>query len=299
MSLAVVSAFALSWGACSKEKKALAEIREAFENGEYRETIALCRYAIRRKMGSSAVYYHYGASLVSIDRDFEGFNELKEAVRLDPSAVPMVSEFLFAAGVESFEKGQKPQAARRLRQAAEIDASLNLGVYRFLVADSFLEAKEYEKAAHLYEEAIRAYPDSSVVEESYLNMANAHAESKTYRRAIETLEQMLTLYPRGKFTTQARWRLVNLLYEESEKHYVLGNFDEVVELVTELIDKTSNPGLIQKSRFLLGETYEALGEIDKAFEQYRLVIRGDRGASGRIVERAREKIAAFKEAGLY
>jgi tetratricopeptide (TPR) repeat protein len=63
--------------------------------------------------------------------------------------------------------------------------------------------------------------------------------------------------------------------------------------------RTLNPGLQQQSRFLLGETYEAMGELDKAYEQYQKVIQRDRGASGRIVERAREKIAALREAGLY
>ena len=49
---------------------------------------------------------------------------------------------------------------------------------------------------------------------------------------------------------------------------------------------------------LLGETYEAQGEFDAAYRAYRTVLQEDSGASGRIVERARQKVDALREAGL-
>lgn len=297
--LVIVSILAILGAGCSKEKKALAEIQRAYDDKEYREAVALCKHAVRRNIDSPEVYYYYGKSLVSLNRDFEGFRRLDEAVRLEPEAGPRISNFLYLAAVRSFQKNQRAKAARRMQKAEEYNPSLKLGVYGFLVAESYYSAKEYAKAAHLYGEAIRAYPDTSVVEEAYLNMAESYAQLGAQSRARESLEELLELYPRGKYKNQARFRLVNLLYEEGEKHFLLGNYEEVVELINDLIKTTKNPGLIQKSRFLLGETYEALGEFDSAYQQYRNVIRGDRGASGRIVERAREKIQAFKEAGLY
>jgi tetratricopeptide (TPR) repeat protein len=297
--LVLLSILVILGAGCSKEKKALAEIQQSYDKKEYREAIALCKHAIRRNIDSPEVYYYYGKSLVSLNRDFEGFRRLDEAIRQDPSAGSRISNFLYLAAVRSFQKNQRAKAARRMQKAKDYNSSLKLGVYGFLVAESYYLTKEYAKAAHLYREAIRAYPDSSVVEEAYLNMADAYGQLGAQSRARESLEELLGLYPRGKYKNQARWRLVNLLYEEGEKHFLLGNYEEVVELIKDLIKTTKNPGLIQKSRFLLGETYEALGEFDSAYQQYRDVIRGDRGASGRIVERAREKIQAFKEAGLY
>ena len=41
-----------------------------------------------------------------------------------------------------------------------------------------------------------------------------------------------------------------------------------------------------------------MGDYAKAYEQYKTIIMEDRGASGRIVERARAKIEAFRDAGL-
>ena len=92
---------------------------------------------------------------------------------------------------------------------------------------------------------------------------------------------------------------VNILYDRGEKMFLTGNYEETISLMAEVMARTRNPGLRQKSRFLLGETYEAMGDLDEAYQQYQKVIQTDRGASGRIVERARAKIAALREAGLY
>lgn len=284
---------------CSKEKKALAEIEQAYATKEYREAIALCKHAVRKKIESAEIHYYYGASLISLNLDYEGFRQMDKAAGLEPGIGPRISDFLYLEAVKSFKKNKRVQTARRMQKATEFDPVLDLGVYRFLVAESYFEVKDYAKAASLFDEAIKCYPDSSAAEAAYFKMAESYAEMGVPGRAQESLEQMLELYPRGEYRTRARWRLVNLLYEEGEKHFLLGNFEETVRLVNRLIVITSNPGLIQKGRFLLGETYEAMGAFDKAYEQYRGVIQGDRGASGRIVERAREKIRAFKEAGLY
>ena len=92
---------------------------------------------------------------------------------------------------------------------------------------------------------------------------------------------------------------VDFKQTEGEKQFVLGNYEETIEVINKLLVRTRNPGLSQKSRFLLGESYERLGEMEKAYEQYRRIIDTDRGASGRIVDRAKQKIAALREAGLY
>jgi tetratricopeptide (TPR) repeat protein len=297
--LAAVAIAALVAGGCSKEKKALSEIRASFETSEYRETVALCRHAIRRGIDAAEVYYFFGASLVMMDRDFEGFLQMEIAARRDPASARDIGLFLFENGERTFQKRLRAKAARRMQKAVEIDPMLELGSYTYLVAAEYFKAKDYERARQYYSRAIEAHPDTAAAEEAYLNMAISCAATGAASRARENLETLLELYPRSSLATDARWRLVNLLYEEGEKQYLLGNYEETVEVIEELLSRTRNPGLKQKSRFLLGETYEALGEFDEAYRQYKKIIEGDRGASGRIVERAKEKIAALREAGLY
>jgi tetratricopeptide (TPR) repeat protein len=292
--------FAATLGSgCSQEKKAISEIRGAYEAADFLEAVAFCKHAIRKGIEVPEVYFYYGASLVSLNRDFEGFRQLEKAAEGDPSLSPQIAEFLLDSGSASFRKRLRSQAAKRMRHATEFDPAVELGPYVYLVADEYYAENDYERAAQFYNRALTQHPDTAVAEEAYLNLATSYVEIGTPARARESLEQMLDRYPGGRLATQSRWRLVNLLYEEGEKQFVLGNYEETIDVVNELLVRTRNPGLSQKSRFLLGESYERLGDMENAYQQYQRIIDTDRGASGRIVDRAKQKIAALREAGLY
>ena len=295
--VAVVCLFVAS--GCSQERKTLAEIDAAYRAEDYREAVALCRHAVRRNVASGKVYYYYGASLLALNRDFEGFRELEKATELEPELRTDAGLLVFGAGEKDLTKGYQSRATRRLREAIVLDPAIDLGRHRFMVADEYFRDKNFEDAASMYREAIELFADDPNVERSYLNMALSQAEFGAYSESRETLENLLTLYPHTRHRSEARWKLATMTFDDAEKQYVLGNYEEAVELLSAVMGMTTNRGLSQKTRFLLGETYEAMGQFDEAYEQYRAVIDEDRGASGRIVERAREKIAAFREAGLY
>jgi tetratricopeptide (TPR) repeat protein len=284
---------------CSEEKRAVSEIRDSFEAGEYRETVAFCRHAVRRGIDAPEVYLYHGKSLVLLGRDFEAFGRLEAAVARDPMLAAPVGRFLLGEGERAFVSGRREQAAARFRRAVEIDPSLDPGVYIYLVGDHYYEEPDYGKAAAAYAKAVANYPDTTAAEPAYVNMAACYRNLGMQARAQAALETLLDLYPHSPAAAQARWDLVNILYERGEKKYLSGHYEETIGIVAEIMTRTRNPGLRQKSRFLLGETYEAMGELDRAYEYYQQVIQKDRGASGRIVERAREKIAALREAGLY
>jgi len=284
---------------CSKRDKSLSDVKEAFEGGDYTETVALCKYAIRRGWDSAETYYYYGAALVELDRDYEGFSRLDEAVAKDMTLAPRIAAYVLERALETAKSGDRQKAALRMQKAAEYDPAVDLGPYRFLVADAYFAQKNYGRAAELYKGAIEAYPDTSMVQTAYFNMASCYAEMGWNAEARDAYDELLARFPRGEYKTEANWRVANLMYEDAEKQNELGNYEETVEIVKNLIEKTNNGGLLQKSHFLLGETYEAMGDFQAAYREYKGVIDVDRGASGRIVERAREKIAALEEAGLF
>ena len=97
---------------------------------------------------------------------------------------------------------------------------------------------------------------------------------------------------------QAEWKLVNLLYERARSEFDRGNYEAAQDVLTDLLERTDNVSLVQRARFVLGESYERMGDYGEAYEQYKAIIREDLGASGRIVERARARIDAFRDAGL-
>lgn len=295
--LAVLCGAALAAG-CSKKAGALDDIKEAYEGGDYEETVALCKYAIRRDWDTPPVYLYYGAALLSLGRDYEGFKRLEEGIAGDIELAPRIAALVHERALEDARRGDRKRAARRMQKAIEYDPSIDIGPYRFMVAEAYYEQQNYGRAAPIYKEAIAAYPDTSILETAYFNMATSYDEMGWNAQAREAYEQLLALFPRGEYKSESAWRLTNLLYEHAEKQHVLGNYDETVETLSDLIDRTDNIGLLQKAHFLLGETYEAMSDYRSAYDEYREVINVDRGASGRIVERAREKIDALQEAGL-
>jgi len=273
-------------------------MREAYARGQYEETVALCRHAVRRDRASAEVHYLHGAALVALGRDFEGFRKLEEAARGDEDWASAAAQLLLATGRADVDAGNRSRGARRLREAVEIHPGLTLGSQRYLVARAYFEDKDYARAASHYGQAVREYPDTVAAEEASLDLAAAYAELGQRANARETLTALLARHPRGRLRADASWRLAELTYDEAEQQFVVGSYDAVPALVEEMLALTNNRGLEQKGRFLLGEAYEAMGEFTRAYEQYREVIRDDRGASGPIVERAKEKIAAMREAGL-
>jgi len=283
---------------CSREKRTLGEIRSAYAREDYRETIALCRHAIRRNMGSGRVYYYYGAALAHLNRDYEAARQLRQATTRDPSLAVEAGRLFYGLGVSDARAGKTARAADRLGRAAELDPGTALGRFAFLVGDRNFESEKYVAATRWYREAIAAYPDSSACERAYLRLADSLINTGASGGAREALQTLLNRYPNSIYRRQARWKLATMTYAEAENRFAVGDYEASINLLTKIPEWTANRALLQKQRFLLGETYEAMGEFDHAFSQYRMVIHEDRGASGAIVLRAKEKLDALREAGI-
>ncbi|NIM20957.1 MAG: tetratricopeptide repeat protein [Candidatus Latescibacteria bacterium] len=276
----------------------LSEIREFYEAGEYREAVAHCRHALRKDYRDGEVYYYYGLALVHLGRDYEGFRQLDAAVRTEPSLAKPAASTLFSIGKEAHAVGDVEKARGWIGAAVSYYPAIELGPYAFTAGDAFFGDKEFDKAANLYKDAVLGFPDTTAAEQALFRMGVSYAAIGLNSKSKESYEKLVEVFPRGEFTGEAKWRIANLLYEQGAEELERGNFEEVIEVVDKLLTFTGNAALIQKGRFLKGEAYEGLGEFKKAYAEYRAIIRQDRGASGRIVERAQEKMAILREAGL-
>ncbi len=284
---------------CSQKDKALAEIQALYEAGEYRETIAYCKHSLRRGFHESEVYYYYGLALIHLGRDHEAFRQLDKAVEIEPVLAGAVASTLLVKSERAHRKGNVGRAQRRLMAAVKYNPVVDMGLYAFIAGDAFFGKKDYEKAASFYEKAVREFPENESTERALYRLAVSYETIGLDKRSRESLRELLATFPRSEYAREAQWKLANLLYEEGEREFVNGNFGVVIETIEELLALTTNATLAQKSRFLRGEAYEGLGEFKQAYEEYRAIIQQDQGASGRIVERAREKLAILREVGMF
>jgi tetratricopeptide (TPR) repeat protein len=283
---------------CSEKKKALAEIREAFSQMNYEETMVLCQHALRKDIRDGEVYYYFGLSLLETGRDYEAFRRFEDAVAADSTMRSDIAERLLIKGRQAFGKGDKKRAADRLRFAADFDRGVELGSFKYLVADAYFGERGFNRAAVMYSSAIDERPDTAAAEVAYFNLSECYVALGDSAEALQALEVLLERFPKGDLAGRARWKLVNLLYEHAKSEFARGEYEVVVEEINALLARATNVSLVQRARFLLGEAYEHLEDYSRAYEQYKTIIEQDRGASGRIVERAREKINALRDAGL-
>jgi tetratricopeptide (TPR) repeat protein len=270
-------------------------IEQAFERGDYTDVVALSRHALRQGDDRPVIRYYYGVGLVGVGRDHEGFGELDRAVDADAKYAPRAAAFLWE---QALARPGSDVSARRMRKAALLDPELDLGRHRFAVAEVCMAERDYAGAARLYEEAVRAYPDTSACEEAYAHLAECWVELKQPEKARVAMETLVRKYPRGSLASRASGRLDDVAFDQAQAAYDAGDYPKAVELAAALVESTANRSLQQKARFLLGEAYEASGDAAAAFATYREIIRSDRGDSGRVVERARARIEALQEAGL-
>jgi tetratricopeptide (TPR) repeat protein len=285
-------------GGCSEKRKALSEIRGSFAGQNYEETVLLCQRAVRNNLNDGEVYYYYGFALLELGRDYEAFARFDDGVAADSTMGPRVAAEMLGKGKESLGKGDAKRASTRIKFAADLDPNLALGTLKYLVADAYFGEREFQRAAAMYSKAIAERPDTAVVQAAYFNLAECYVALGDSARAISTLDKLVQRFPAGSQSSEAQWKLVNLLYEHAASEFFRGNYDVVVEEIRTLLERTTNVSLLQRARFLLGEAYERLEDYPSAYEQYKAIIDQDRGASGRIVERARQKINALRDSGL-
>ncbi len=142
------------------------------------------------------------------------------------------------------------------------------------------------------------FPDAPECETAYARLSQCWAALGDDEKAREAMETLVKRYPRSQLAEGAAANLNDIMYQDAQRRFDAGEFDEAIRLAGELVGKADNRSLQQKGRFLLGQAYEGKGDRAAAYEAYRELIRNDRGDSGQIVERARSRIEALQEAGL-
>jgi tetratricopeptide (TPR) repeat protein len=283
---------------CARERKDLGAIERAYAAGRYEDAAALCDRSIRKGEADGDVYYFSGASLLALGKDADAGERFREAIRSDSALSARVARALTRGAAESLKNGTAPRAALLARAAAEIDRDAVAAPLGYLVAASYFEERNWAEAAFWYSGALSAHPDTAAAETALFRLAACRAALGDTAAAIEALEAELGRFARGELADRAAWALSEFLYGRARAEFERGEYGAAILTAERVASESPDPPTAQKAMFLVGESYERMGEFERAYAQFEAIAEQSRGAPGDIAERARAKMRGFSDAGL-
>ncbi len=287
----------LAAGHSCGRKSVLDEAVKEYEAGRYRETIFIIRHHFRRGGDRHPdLLFVAGQAYLRLGSEAEAEDAFAECFSKDSTKADAISDYFKQEAIKSIESGLALKGKRFMRQAILYDQELDtdFGFYDARAGDLMIEQKDYEKAVRFYESFLDAYPDTSGAAEVMMSLGNAYEEMGETDKAIELYQRFNDRYPQSRLKETVMWKLENLLYRMAEESYGEGSLEEAENLLANLASSASARLVRTRANFLLAEISEQKGDMKAALRYYREVVNLNLGSSGRLIERAKERIEALE-----
>ena len=176
------------------------------------------------------------------------------------------------------------------------EAQYHIGLARF-------DAEEYAVAAVEFEILRSDYPNSDLVEDSWMmegrcyleQLPSIHHEQSVTRRALAHYQRYLREYPDGEFSAEARERVDDLLLHLDRKRMAavrlyarLGRDRAALVSVEALLDERPDSQLRPEALLIAGDLHEELGEFEQARTRWRQLL--DEHGTDELAPRAQERL---------
>lgn len=163
------------------------------------------------------------------------------------------------------DQGNPERAKTQLRAIAEAPYSAEEGARAlYLLARTEQEQDNLDAALVHFQQVYRRYPDAELAPAALYAEGVTHVQRAQYERATAAFEQLGEQYPNSGFA-QNLGTLLGEVYYRLEQYDVA--VDELQERLPTLADAERTRAL-----FLLGESYNQLGQTEAARTQYQQVL---------------------------
>jgi len=272
-------------------KGVLEKATEEYEKGRYREAVFVIRHHFRRGgERHSEILFLAGKAYLKLGSEAEAEDAFAEAFSKDSILAEQISEYFKEEAGRSIQSGLTLKGKRFMRQALIYDRNIDFDGYNAMAGEIMMDRKDFESAARYFERYIGSYPDSSGAAEVMLSLGTAYEEMGETEAAIENYRRFHERYPLSRLKTTVIWKLENLLFRMAEESLEEGKFDEAKLALEDLASGASARLVRERANFLLGEIAEQTGDREAALRYYREVVNLNLGESGRLLEKAKERI---------
>jgi len=268
-----------------------------YEKGRYREAIFVIRHHFRRGGERRPdLLFLAGKAYLALGSEAEAEDAFAEAFSKDSTLAGEISAYFRAEAEKSLQSGLALKGKRFMRQALTYDHDIDFDGYNAIAGDIMMDLKDYESAARYFERYLESYPDSSGAAEVMLSLGNAYEEMGETRAAIENYRRFRDRYPMSRLKTTVTWKLENLVYRMAEESLAEGKLDDAKLALEDLASGASARLVRERANFLLGEISEQTGDREAALRYYREVVNLNLGESGRLLDKAKERIEELEMA---
>lgn len=132
-------------------------------------------------------------------------------------------------------------------------------------------ASNYDKALENYKEVVSTMPGTEYAEDALLAIESIYQTRKQPEKYLEYVEQ--NSIATGESDKEAMY------FSTAEKIYLAGNWTQAVTSIKKYQEMYPNGAGKDQLAFYLAESYNALGEKEKACDAYASVLEGNPGAS--------------------
>ncbi len=272
-------------------KGVLEKANEEYEKGRYREAIFVIRHHFRRGGERHPdLLFLAGKAYLELGSEAEAEDAFAEAFSKDSTLAVEISAYLKDEAEKSLGSGLTLKGKRFMRQALTYNGEIDFDGYNAMAGEIMMDRKEYGSAVRFFERYLESYPDSSGAAEVMLSLGTAYEEVGETEAAIENYRRFQERYPLSRLKTTVMWKLENLLFRMAEESLAEGKFEEAKYALEDLASGASARMVRERANFLLGGIAEQTGDKEAALRYYREVVNLSLGESGRLLEKAKERI---------
>jgi TolA-binding protein len=269
----------------------LEQAEKEYLEGNYREAVYLVKHHFRRGgERTPELLFLTGKSYMRLGIEAEASDSFAEVYSTDSTWAPKIAELLRDEALESFDRGLTAKGSRFVIQAVNYEKDLDFGIYNGLAGDLMLERKDYGSAVYYFSTFLEEFPDTSGAAAVMMDLGAAYEGCGDTLEAIRLYRDFQDRYPKSRMRSTAQWKLENLLLVSGEEMLSGGEPEEAERILGELAASAGNPLVREKANFLLAEIFESRSDYTAAVRYYTEVVNLNLGSSGRLVEKAKERI---------
>ena len=273
------------------EKNVHEKANEEYENGRYREAIFVIRHHFRRGgERSPGLLLLAGKAYLELGIEAEAEDAFAEAYSADSSLAGEISVYLGDQAEKNIASGLTLKGKRLMKQALLYNGDIDFDGRNAIAGDIMMDRKDYASAARYFERYLHDYPDSSGTAEVMLRLGTAYEEMGRNEAAIEIYREFQERYPLSRLKTTVTWKLEELLFRRAEESLADGDLEGAKLALEDLASGAGARLVRERANFLLGEIAEQMGDREAALRYYREVVNLSLGESGRLLEKAKERI---------